>query len=170
MRLRPPALEHRRTPKSPSGPPDLRLATQRRFLGMIALRPATADDIPTILSFWADATAEPSSTDDTEGIEGLLEHSPSALIVAVDAGVIVGSVIAGWDGWRGTLYRLAVAPARRRHGIATALVKAAEQHLHTHGVRRMHLIVSTAGGPAAVDFWRSARYEPTDQVRMVKDL
>ena len=75
-----------------------------------------------------------------------------------------------WDGWRGALYRLAVAPSHRRRGIATALVDEAEQYLHVHGVRRMHLIVSTAGGPAAVDFWKSARYEPTDQLRMVKDL
>ena len=137
---------------------------------MIALRPATADDIPAVLSFWTEATAEPSSTDDAEGIAGLLAQSPGALTVAVDNGAIVGSVIAGWDGWRGTLYRLAVAPSYRRRGIATALVHEAEQRLQEHGVRRMHLIVSTAGGPAAVDFWKSARYEPTDQLRMVKDL
>jgi ribosomal protein S18 acetylase RimI-like enzyme len=137
---------------------------------MLALRPATADDVAEILTFWSVATAEPSSTDDADGVGTLLERSPGALTVAVDDGTIVGTVIAGWDGWRGTLYRLAVAPGHRRRGIATALVHEAEQHLRTHGVRRMHLIVSTAGGPAAVDFWRSARYEPTDQLRMVKDL
>ena len=137
---------------------------------MIVLRPATADDIAAVLAFWADATAEPSSTDDTDGLERLLAQSPGALIVAVDDGTIVGSVIAGWDGWRGTLYRLAVAPAHRRRGIATALVSEAEQDLHARGVRRMHLIVGNAGGQDAVDFWRSARYEPTDQLRMVKNL
>ena len=137
---------------------------------MIAFRPATADDIAAVLVFWTEATAEPSSTDDADGIAGLLAHSPSALILAVDDGTIVGSVIAGWDGWRGTLYRLAVAPPHRRQGVATALVDAAEQQLHAHGVRRMHLIVSTAGGPAAVDFWTSANYAPTDQLRMVKNL
>jgi len=134
------------------------------------LRPATADDIAAVLAFWADATAEPSSTDDTVGLEGLLAQSPGALIVAVDDNTIVGSVIAGWDGWRGTLYRLAVAATHRRRCIATALVDEAEQHLRQHGVRRMHLIVSTAGGPAAVDFWKSASYQPTDQLRMVKNL
>jgi len=137
---------------------------------MTALRPAVADDIPEILTFWTVATAEPSSTDDADGIGALLERAPGSLIVAVDGGPIVGTVIAGWDGWRGALYRLAVAPTHRRRGIATALVSAAEQHLHALGVRRMHLIVSTAGGPAAVDFWTSARYAPTDQLRMVKDL
>jgi ribosomal protein S18 acetylase RimI-like enzyme len=137
---------------------------------VIALRPATADDITAVLTFWSESTAEPSSTDDAEGLEVLLGRSPGALIVAVDDGAIVGSVIAGWDGWRGTLYRLAVASEHRRRGIATALVDDAERHLRAHGVRRMHLIVGNAGGSAAVDFWRSARYEPTDQLRMVKNL
>jgi ribosomal protein S18 acetylase RimI-like enzyme len=137
---------------------------------MIALRPATADDVGEVLAFWGEATAEPSSTDDVEGVESLLAHSPGALIVAIGDGAIVGSVIAGFDGWRGTLYLLAVAPTHRRRGIATALVNEAEQQLHSHGVRRVHLIVGNAGGPAAVDFWKSARYEPTDQLRMVKDL
>src|SRR6476619_4710687 len=122
---------------------------------MIALRPATVDDIAEILTFWTAATAEPSSTDDDAGVAGLLTRSPGALVVAVDGGAIIGSVIAGVDGWRGALYRRAVAPSHRRRGIATALVNAAEQRLHAQGVRRMHLIVSTAGGPAAVDFWKS---------------
>jgi ribosomal protein S18 acetylase RimI-like enzyme len=137
---------------------------------MIALRAATSDDIEAVLAFWDDATAEPSSTDDADGIAGLLERAPGSLVLAVEAGAIVGSVIAGWDGWRGTIYRLAVAPEYRRRGIATALVRAAEDQLRTHGVRRMHLIVSRAGGDAAESFWTSADYEPTDQVRMVKNL
>ena len=137
---------------------------------MTALRAATEHDINAVLAFWAAATAEPSSTDDAEGIAALLAHSPGALILAVDGEEVVGSVIAGWDGWRGTVYRLAVAPARRRQGIATELVDEAERYLRARGVRRMHLIVSRAGGATAEDFWASARYEPTDQLRMVKDL
>ena len=141
---------------------------------MIALRPALPDDVPAVLAFWSRATAEPSSTDDAEGIEGLLTRSPGSLILAVDDSgggeAIVGTVIACWDGWRGTVYRLAVAPSHRRLGIATTLVEEAERQLRAHGVRRMHLIVSRAGGSAAEAFWQSARYEPTDQVRMVKDL
>jgi ribosomal protein S18 acetylase RimI-like enzyme len=137
---------------------------------MIALRLATSDDIAAVLTFWTQATAEPSTTDDVDGIAGLIEHSPGALVLAADGDAIVGSVIAGWDGWRGTIYRLAVAPAYRRRGIATQLVDEAEAQLRAHGARRMHLIVSRAGGEAAESFWTSARYEPTDQVRMVRNL
>ena len=117
---------------------------------MIALRPATRDDIAEVLALWEDAAAEPSSTEDSAGIEALLARSPGAMIVAVDGNAsngrpIVGTVIAGWDGWRGALYRLAVEPSFRRRGIATALVAEAERHLHAHGARRMHLIVSPRG-------------------------
>ncbi len=135
---------------------------------MITLRPGTRADIDAVLAFWLDATAEPSTTDDAAGLEGLLERSPGALILALDGDAIVGTVVAGWDGWRGSLYRLAVQPSYRRRGIATRLVTEAEQLLRDHGVRRMHLIASRAGGEVAESFWLSARYEPTDQVRFVK--
>ena len=49
-------------------------------------------------------------------------RDPDALILAVDGDRIVGTVIAGWDGWRCHLYRLAVAPDRRRAGIGRALI------------------------------------------------
>ena len=35
---------------------------------------------------------------------------------------VVGTVIAGWDGWRAHLYRLAVAPDLRGRGIARQLL------------------------------------------------
>ena len=137
---------------------------------MISLRPGTDDDVAAVLAFWRDATAEPSSTDDAEGLQTLIERSPDALVLAVDGDAIVGTVIAGWDGWRGALYRLAVAPSHRRRGIATMLVADAERNLRDRGVRRMHLIAGRAGGEAAESFWLSARYEPTDQLRFVKNL
>jgi ribosomal protein S18 acetylase RimI-like enzyme len=142
---------------------------------MITLRAATRADIESVLEFWTVATAEPSTTDDADGIDGLLTRSPGALVLAVDeddpgSDKIVGTIVAGWDGWRGTLYRLAVLPSHRRQGIATMLVDEAERILRNHGVRRMHLIASRAGGETAEAFWISARYEPTDQVRFVKSV
>jgi len=146
---------------------------------VIALRAGTVDDVEAVLAFWSVATTEPSSTDDAGALRTLLADAPDALLLAVETGEsptdeVVGSVIAGWDGWRGTVYRLAVAPAHRRQGIATRLVAAAEASLRARGARRMHLIVGmgTAGAHAdtAEAFWRSAGYLPTGQLRMVKDL
>jgi ribosomal protein S18 acetylase RimI-like enzyme len=137
---------------------------------MITLRPGARGDIEAVLAFWREATAEPSTTDDADGLDGLLARSPGALLLALDDDVLVGTIIAGWDGWRGTLYRLAVLPSHRRHGVATMLVTEAERLLRDQGARRLHLIASRAGGETAESFWSSALYEPTDQVRFVKPV
>src|SRR5258706_13308228 len=105
---------------------------------MITLRTGTPADVEAVLAFWREATAEPSTTDDAAGLEGLLERSPGALILASEGDAIVGTIVAGWDGWRGALYRLAVQPSDRRRGIATRLVTEAEQLFRDPGVRSTH--------------------------------
>ena len=86
---------------------------------MITIRAATTEDIPAVLALWSAATVEPSATDDADGVATLLGVDPESLLLAVDDdGALVGTVIAAWDGWRGTMYRLAVLPALRRQGIA----------------------------------------------------
>jgi len=135
---------------------------------MVTMRPATDADIDAVLGLWAIATTVASTTDDVDGVRALLAHDPGALIAAfADDGRIVGTVIAGWDGWRATMYRLAVLPEFRRAGIATQLVDAAERQLRARGARRSHLIVESEQ-PAARAFWRSAGYRETDQLRLVK--
>lgn len=131
------------------------------------LRPATADDIERVLAFWRD-TAEPTSTDSPEALDHLLRHDPGALIVAVADGHMVGSVIAGWDGWRGAIYRLAVGPEHRRRGLGQSLLRAAEERLTGLGGRRMHAIVVEANANA-VAFWDATDWEHQDgQLRFAK--
>ncbi|HEY3832061.1 MAG TPA: GNAT family N-acetyltransferase [Acidimicrobiia bacterium] len=134
------------------------------------IRPATRGDIDAVLAFWRVATTVESSTDDPGGIAALLDFDAEALLVAVAAdGEVVGTVIGGWDGWRGTMYRLAVHPRERRQGIASLLVAEAERRLVTRGARRLHLIV-VEDEPDAAGFWRAMGYAPTEQTRFVKTL
>jgi ribosomal protein S18 acetylase RimI-like enzyme len=137
---------------------------------VIAIRRASAADVDAVLAFWRDATVEPSTTDDREGVLALLRFAPDALLLAVDGEEIVGSLIASWDGWRGAMYRLAVHPAYRRRGIASRLVAAAERTLRSHGVRRVHLIVLAEEEPANA-FWDASGYaHEARQRRYVKTL
>ncbi len=131
------------------------------------LRSAVPADIPAVLALW-EASAAPTSTDTAAALERLLERDSDALVVAELAGQIVGSVIAGWDGWRGSVYRLAVAPAHRRHGLGRRLLQKAEQHLDALGVRRMHAIV-VGTDARAVAFWEATPWEhQRDQFRYVR--
>ena len=69
-------------------------------------------------------------------------------------GRIVGSVIGGWDGWRGNIYRLAVAPEYRRRGIARRLVKVVSRALFDKGAERIGALVEHEHS-WAVQFWES---------------
>ena len=61
--------------------------------------------------------------DDDDGLARFAERNPGGLLVAEDArGTVVGSTMAAWDGRRGWLYHVAVAPNHRRTGLGTALV------------------------------------------------
>jgi ribosomal protein S18 acetylase RimI-like enzyme len=110
----------------------------------MTIRTATRDDIEAVLEFWVGADAEPSVSDDVAGLARLIQHDPGALLLAESGGRIVGSLIAGWDGWRGNMYRLAVAPDQRRRGVARALVQAGEERLSKLGARRVGAAVMVA--------------------------
>jgi ribosomal protein S18 acetylase RimI-like enzyme len=134
------------------------------------LRAGTAADIDAALALWRRAEAGPSSTESADDVRWLLERDPEALLLADAEGEIVGSLIAGWDGWRGTFYRLAVDPAHRRRGLATELVRAGEERLRAHGAKRLNAIVESEEADAMA-FWASAGYElQTARSRFVKNL
>jgi|SRR5580700_11329603 ribosomal protein S18 acetylase RimI-like enzyme len=85
---------------------------------MPVVRTGQLDDASAVLELWSLARSEHATTADRVGdVERLISETPSALFVAeADGGEIVGALLAGWDGWRGNMYRLAVHPSHRRRG------------------------------------------------------
>ena len=121
----------------------------------VTIRTANTDDVAAVLALWRQADAEPSHTDDRAGVTTLLERDPDALIVADQVGRMVGSVIAAWDGWRGSIYRLAIAPEVRRQGIGRRLLDAAHERFAAAGARRLQAIV-VESDEQATGFWLAA--------------
>ncbi|HWD53945.1 MAG TPA: GNAT family N-acetyltransferase [Acidimicrobiales bacterium] len=134
---------------------------------VIDIRTAGLEDTAAVLAFWRDVAA-PTTTDDADGVAALLARDPGALLIAPSSGRIVGTVIAGWDGWRGSIYRIAVAPDYRREGLGRRLLDEAEQRLRRLGARRMHAIV-VGTDERAIGFWRASDWEhQSSQLRFTR--
>jgi ribosomal protein S18 acetylase RimI-like enzyme len=133
-------------------------------------RNGSEQDIAAVLELWRSAGGPAGATDTRAALEHLLRHDPGSLLLADCDGVLVGSLIAVWDGWRGNVYRLVVSRDRRRAGIATSLLREGERHLHRRGARRISAIVADCD-PVAVDFWRAAGYRrQADRARFVREI
>jgi ribosomal protein S18 acetylase RimI-like enzyme len=131
------------------------------------IRNGTAGDLDAVLKLWQVADAEPTHTDDIGSLQRLLAFNPEALLVAQAGDELVGSVIAGWDGWRGSIYRLAVAPQHRRRGLARQLVQAAVTRLRAAGAVRLQAIVVETDD-RAVAFWSATGWDrQVQRVRFV---
>ncbi|WP_078620875.1 GNAT family N-acetyltransferase [Streptomyces sp. NRRL WC-3626] len=130
----------------------------------LRVRAATPRDLDAVLAFWKAAAEGTSISDDRDGVERLVARDPEALILAETGGELAGTVIAGFDGWRCHLYRLAVHPDHRRRGIASALLTAAEDRFVRLGGRRADAMVLQDNG-IAHHAWTAAGYAPEERWR-----
>jgi ribosomal protein S18 acetylase RimI-like enzyme len=135
------------------------------------MRPATVADIPAVLTFWQVAAEDAHRPPDSApALRRLVERDPGALLLALDGSAVIGTVIAGWDGWRCHLYRLAVAPERRRQGIGRLLVEAAEERFRGLGGSRADAMVLD-DNTTAHRAWRAGGYaRQAECSRWVKPL
>ncbi|MET8130455.1 GNAT family N-acetyltransferase [Streptomyces sp. NPDC005251] len=130
----------------------------------LRIRAALPEDLDAVLAFWKVAAEGTSISDDRDGVERLVARDPGALLLAERAGELVRTVIAGFDGWRCHLYRLAVHPGRRRLGIGSALLAAAEERFVRLGGRRGDAMVLERN-ETAHHAWRAAGYAPEERWR-----
>lgn len=124
-----------------------------------------------MLRLWSGARSSHASTSDRkEPVENLVAESPAALLVAETDGQVVGAVVAGWDGWRGNIYRLAIDRDHRRRGIGLQLIQAAEEYFRERGVGRVTALVAYDDQDAA-SFWDAAGYPQDTQIgRRVRNI
>ena len=136
----------------------------------IEVRPCRREDVAAVLALWASAGAIPRPTDHAAALTRRLERDRALFALAWDGERLVGTLMGGWDGWRGNMYRLVVDPAYRRRGIAGRLVAAVEAELRALGAERVTSLVFK-DEPGAPQLWRSVGYRPDPAIeRYAKDL
>lgn len=93
-----------------------------------------------------------NGSDTPAALEIFLGRNPGLSAVAIADGALVGAVLCGHDGRRGTLHHLAVARAWRGRGLASAMIEHCSRALVAAGVPRCNLFIYDDNESGAA-FW-----------------
>jgi ribosomal protein S18 acetylase RimI-like enzyme len=123
-----------------------------------------------VAALWSEAFPNDSSWNAASAaISEKLRVQPNLLMVAVKSDRVVGSIMAGYDGHRGWLSRVAVLKSDRLKGVGQALVHEAEKRLSDLGCVKINLQVVTSNA-GVLGFYRSLGYEVEERVSMSKRI
>lgn len=123
-----------------------------------------------VVTLWE--TVFPNSmghNDPNTSIERKVLADDGLFFVAFNDNSVIGTVLAGYDGHRGWLYSLAVAPTHRRNGVGTQLVRHAERVLETLGCPKLNLQVRS-DNREVVAFYESLGFDSEERISMGKRI
>lgn len=124
-------------------------------------RKVVIKDYPQLMELWESVGMSKRALnpvdDSEEGIVRYLKRNPETCFCAVEENKVVGVILTGHDGRRGIIHHMCVNPDFRRQGIASKLVKLAEDALKKEGIQKVFGLVfkDNEGGN---NFWESQGY------------
>lgn len=105
------------------------------------LRDAAPADAPAVIALWEAAGLTRPWNDPMQDFERALAAADSTILILAKDDALVASVMVGYDGHRGWVYYLAVAPGQRRGGHGRRLMDAAQAWLRARGAPKIQLMV-----------------------------
>lgn len=126
-------------------------------------------DEDAVVALWEACGLVRPWNDPRRDIARKLTVQPELFLVAVDGDAIVGAGMAGFDGHRGWVNYLAVAPDHRKSGIGAALMNAFEQRLLALGCPKVNLQVRS-GNDEVLAFYARLGYSDDAVVSLGKRL
>jgi ribosomal protein S18 acetylase RimI-like enzyme len=135
-----------------------------------SIRPFEDGDREAVVTLWREAFAgDPAWNDPFDVIERKKTVQAELFLVGVVGSRVVATVLAGFDGVRGWVHHLAVAPEHRRCGLAGRLMDRAEEGLLERGCPKLNLQVR-GSNRAVVAFYESRGYRVDDVISLGKPL
>jgi len=120
--------------------------------------PYSEDAFDGVAALWREAGIFKPYNDPKAEIARIQKNNNCLLYIGRAGERVVASVLVGHDGYRGWIYKLAVAEDLRGKGYGRKLVAFAEAWLIARGMPKCNLMVRTEN-PAAQDFYQHLGYE-----------
>ncbi|ART48857.1 GNAT family acetyltransferase [Acidovorax carolinensis] len=140
----------------------------------LVIRPFDMKDEEAAVALWRDCGLLRPWNDPHKDIARKQTVQPGLFLVALVPGgdgveVLVGTAMAGYDGHRGSVYYLAVAPGHQQLAIGRSLMTRVEQQLLAMGCPKINVLVRTSN-VKVVAFYEKLDYARDDALSLGKRL
>ena len=133
------------------------------------LRPYAAADEQAVVELWRRCELTRPWNDPHKDIQRKLTTQAELFIVGELQGRLIATAMAGFDGHRGWVNYLAVAPEHRGKGYGRLLMRHIEERLTAMGCPKLNLQVRT-GNTWVLEFYRRIGYSVDETVSLGKRL
>lgn len=133
------------------------------------IRPFNERDRQKTINLWQNCNLTVPWNNPDRDIDLKLQVDPDLFLVMEDQTQIIGSGMGGYEGHRGWIYYLAIAPEYRKCGYGKKLVHEIEKRLKQRGCPKVNLMVRTTN-TAVLNFYTSLGYTDSEVVCLGKRL
>lgn len=133
------------------------------------IRAYEALDEDAVVALWQECGLTRPWNDPRRDIARKLTEQPELFLVGLHEGTVVSTAMVGFDGHRGWVYYLAVAPNFRGQSFGRMLMQEAERLLIERGCPKLNLQVRTSN-TEAVEFYRKLGYTQDEVVSFGRRL
>lgn len=138
-------------------------------MSKLIIRQYDAADQDDVIKLWTECGLVVPQNHPGRDIERKLTVNPEWFLVGEFEGNIIATCMAGYEGHRGWINYLAVAPRYRRQGFATQIMQEAERILRRVGCPKINLQIRTSN-TGVIEFYKAIGYSIDDVVSMGKRL
>jgi ribosomal protein S18 acetylase RimI-like enzyme len=135
----------------------------------LRIRSFQPDDEAAVIALWRATGLTRPWNDPSKDIARKLRVQPELFLIGELGSELIASAMAGYDGHRGSLYYLAVAPAHQRAGHGRVLLAEVEARLHALGCPKLNLQMRMDNS-AARTFYERLGYEHEERLDYGKRL
>jgi ribosomal protein S18 acetylase RimI-like enzyme len=128
------------------------------------------EDYQAVIELWSNAGPgiHLAKSDTEQEIKKKLLRDRDLFLVMESEAEIIGAVLGGYDGRRGMVYHLVVAPKYQHQGLGKALMQALEERLRQKGCLKAYLLVTKDND--AANFYEALGWGEMDLLIFGKEL
>lgn len=141
----------------------------RRSSDEMKIRKYQTDDQEMIIDLWERCGLVAPQNNPHKDIKRKLKVNPDWFLVGELNGKIIATCMAGYEGHRGWINYLAVAPDFQRQGFARQIMNKAESLLRAAGCPKINLQVRSSNA-AVIEFYKAIGFSIDDVVSMGRRL